>query len=473
MGIVQFVVPRPLPDRATACAYMAGSDDVPWATRLSMHQSRLLVERATHEPGRLILPWPVSDVGTLALATTSLRPSDQPYHLTLELARGQMARVHGALGSLRSDESLPVDWSERWQRLLDQMAAAVVAQRDIHQCDQLAQPVIDRAVSLGEEIALARPAADGARPSGRAPLQLGLFVENPHQVRAARRATEKRISTFRAEPSWNDVQPESDQWLWPSFDRLVDGIRGRGKTLVLGPVLPFDRDRLPDWLYLWTGDVDAITSFVVAYVEALVRRYRGVARLWLCGGEFPVGRELGLEEDQALQVAVAAIETVRRLDPDTPCVPLFPQPWGESLGHRGWDLTPLQVAMILMRADLGLAGIALQLDLKLAPDKTLPRELIEVARFLERWARWNKPLIVTLRARTTSDGPSEPGMSDLLALPYVERLCRLCAGRRSVQAILWEQWQDKPDDPAGLVDAQENAKPVLHALLRATGGPAE
>ena len=65
------------------------------------------------------------------------------------------------------------------------------------------------------------------------------------------------------------------------------------------------------------------------------------------------GHALGLDEEARLQVAAKAITTVRELDPTTPLVVTFDQPWAEYLASEQLDLAPLHFADALVRADLG------------------------------------------------------------------------------------------------------------------------
>ena len=64
------------------------------------------------------------------------------------------------------------------------------------------------------------------------------------------------------------------------------------------------------------------------------------------------GHALGLGEEARLQLAAKAIAVVRQLDPTTPLVVTFDQPWAEYLATEQLDLAPMHFADALVRADL-------------------------------------------------------------------------------------------------------------------------
>ena len=75
-----------------------------------------------------------------------------------------------------------------------------------------------------------------------------------------------------------------------------------------------------------------------------------------------------------MQLAVAVLETMRKLDPDTPAMICFDQPWGEYLRRSEFALSPLHFADALVRAGLQLGGIGLEINLGYYPAGTWPAQ---------------------------------------------------------------------------------------------------
>ena len=92
------------------------------------------------------------------------------------------------------------------------------------------------------------------------------------------------------------------------------------------------------------------------------------------------------------------VELVRSLDPDTPALVSFDQPWAEYMRQRESDFPPLHFADALIRAGLGLAGLMLEINVGYSPGGTLPRHPLEFSRLLDAWSLLGLPLWLSLCA---------------------------------------------------------------------------
>src|ERR1700756_3822418 len=95
MGLTRFMVPRRenLPPQAAELAYQSGLDDIPWLTHVTEEENGLVVERAVSESGSLHILWNVAGRGQVVLATATLIEREEPYNLSVELARGTVNRL--------------------------------------------------------------------------------------------------------------------------------------------------------------------------------------------------------------------------------------------------------------------------------------------------------------------------------------------------------------------------------------------
>ena len=160
--------------------------------------------------------------------------------------------------------------------------------------------------------------------------------------------------------------------------------------------MQIDRSAVPDWLYLWEGDDEAVVKFAADYVSAAVTRYRGKVHLWQCAARLNVSDVLGLSEEQRLRLVVIAVEAVRQADPRMPVVLVIDQPCAEFMGERECDLSPLHFADALVRAEIGLSAIGLEINLGYWPGGTALRDVLELGRQIDRWSLLGMPLLITL-----------------------------------------------------------------------------
>src|SRR5262249_20935474 len=108
------------------------------------------------------------------------------------------------------------------------------------------------------------------------------------------------------------------------------------------------------------------------------------------------GRVLALNEEQRLQIAARAISKVKELDPSTPMIATFDQPWAEYLATEKLDLAPLHFADALVRGDLGLSGLGLEINVGYHPGATAPRTPLAFSRLVDTWSLLELPLVISL-----------------------------------------------------------------------------
>ena len=216
------------------------------------------------------------------------------------------------------------------------------------------------------------------------------------------------------------------------------------------------------------------------FVEAVVSRYQDQVDVWLCAGRVNFGDELALSEEQKLAMAVRTIEVIKACDAITPVVICFDQPWAEYMSHHRLELSPLHFADALVRGELGLTGLGLEINLGYFPGGTLFRDTLEFSTQIDRWTYLGIPLLIML-SMPSSDQPdpkarfkAQPvdcsipgGLTPEVQKHWVEQYVPLVLSKIPVQIILWNQLSDAlPHDFAhgGLFDAKGQPKPALEAL---------
>jgi hypothetical protein len=107
---------------------------------------------------------------------------------------------------------------------------------------------------------------------------------------------------------------------------------------------------------------------------------------------------------------------------------------------------------------------------------------MDTSRLLDRWSQIGVPLMVFLSAPSSMGAdamarhPAHPlvdlrsgGITPAWQQEVVERLFPVFLAKHTVQAVVWDHWQDNQPHElscAGLVDASNRAKPSLEALAK-------
>jgi hypothetical protein len=248
-----------------------------------------------------------------------------------------------------------------------------------------------------------------------------------------------------------------------------------------GPLLQIDKWSLPDWMYLWgEGDEENFRSCVAEHIQAVVERYRGKVQLWQCAAGLNIDNDFAHSEEERLRAAVLSIQTIRSVDPRAPVVITIDQPWGSFMSREECDLSPMHFADALVRADLGLSGIGLEINFGYAPSGTEPRDAVEFGRQMDRWSTLGLPLLVTLTAPSaaSADPQAHPGvrplryagseeLSGAVQRAWGQKFLGVLLAKQPVQGIVWNQLLDSQPHAfphGGLFDVQDQAKPVLELL---------
>jgi hypothetical protein len=461
---------------------LAGAEGIPWECRTEIADELMVIERDTKESGYLYFPWIVAGRGQVQLCSGSLVERPKPYNLPVELARGTLNRLRNqAWGWQSAGMAIPPDFQEALSSAQSAFALAATSQAQPAAAGDYADDAIRQGLEAGEMLAReftqqvlavrkAQQVASGTLLGAR--LQDALDGEAADRFQAA-------CNLAVISPHWPEVEAEEGTYDWTTTDRIVQWCQEHSVRVCMGPLLLMDKHALPDWLFL-NDDFDEVQTSVLGFVSAVVNRYRGKVQLWHVAGRMNDDGAFNYSEEQRLRLVVEAVDRVRSLEARTPLVVSFNQPWGESIAHRDQELTPLHFADTLVRGELGLSGVGLEINYGYWPGGTLPRDPLEMSRLIDRWTQLGVPLMVFLSAPSSlvedphARHPSRPlpylragGITPAWQNGVVEWLLPLLLAKQPVQAIVWDHWQDNVDHElpaAGLLDHEGKPKPALQTL---------
>lgn len=478
MGLIRFLIPRRQRISAAAIeqAYLTGMDEVPWACRVTATDTELLVDRQVDDSGCLHIPWHVEGYGDTTLATATLMVRDRPYVLDVELARGTINRVRNRLAEWAAHNvKVPAELQAEVNECVAMFSRAVVEHNDIAVAADVAQQTLAKILPLTTVIAKTfADAIINTRRKGNSKLTtlLGADLGTKLLDEKAARNFLSGFNTAVVPMAWPNIEAQEGKKDWTLTDAQVDWCSNHGLRVCSGPLLKFDRSSVPDWLYLWEGDEETILSFMIEHVREKVTRYRQRVHVWQCASRLITGELLGLTQEQRMRMTIQAIEIARQLDPQTPVVATFDQPWGEHAAQHAMDI-PLHFADVLIRSNIGLAGIGLEINLGYYPGGTLHRNAMEFSRQIDRWAMLGLPMMVALTVPSDNSLDKGARRPDQLSpgswnpqrqAEWIRDFLPIILSKPSVQAVVWNQLRDdEPHDFAhgGLLGTEGQVKEAL------------
>lgn len=475
-------------DRISADAlkriYVAGTEEIPWSTRSTWEGNELVVERTVDDSGSLYVPWHIDGQGQIMLSTATLMERSRPYWLEVELARGLIQRIRNRLFIWEwLGLKTPAELQQQLQQATREFSRAATSQSRPAEAAASADRAIALALSVSEKLAASYAQQTIANRQRQTPastlLGVSLGPETP-DVRMRRQLVEA-CNIIQLPVAWRAIEVREGKRAWKHTDEQLAWCQTAGLKVAAGPLLKLNDQGVPDWMYLWEGDYDNLARLMLEHVQDVVTRYAGRVHLWHVASRINSGRLLSLGEEQRLQLVAQALQLVRQIDPRTPTVVSFDQPWAEYLADRDEDLAPLHYADALVRADLGVSGLGLEINAGYHPGGSSHRPTFEFGRLMDQWSHWGLPLMVMLS--TASSKETDPAahkgiIADLPAVAddasidpqrhWAASVMPLLIARTSVQVVLWNQLADhKPHEfpHAGLFDAEKKGKPLL-SLMR-------
>lgn len=481
-------------------AYITGIEGIPWLCEHSISEDQFSIARQIDESGKLNIVWPTRTLGCLSLTTTSLRLTDEPYILSTELARGTVYRLQTQIADWqRVGLRVSDEVTQQSQEALELLLRSLTCSHDRMTQENLAQSCIElslRAImSLSDAFSL--QALEARRNSeGKMATLLGCRVEPSTRLEQVGDAVKTAFNLVSVNASLKELETKTGKADFSSIDPQVEWAIGADQKLCIGPMVDFRDGGLPDWMALLDDGFESVLNSACEHVQRVVERYRGKAHLWNCATGINVPSRLGWNDEESLRMAVALIETVRRTDARSPVLLTVDQPWSEYLRYDAEGVSPVHFADALIRADLGLSGLALELNLDRWPGGSFPRDPIEVNRLIDRWAMLGLPLLIILTSPTGSnhadpccvsawhepeqDDEPAPSADDTLGPGVMqsleeeghvrpETLVRLLLSKPAVHAVVWDTLVDSKapgESRSGLWKSDGKAKPLLATMAK-------
>ena len=476
--------------RVVASIHMVRIDSVPWPARLDRDGNVITLSRNVQPSGYIVAAYPVLGVGEIALRTGTLPESERPYVLAVELARGTLDRLRQQVslweeGGLR----IPAEVKQDVDRAIDRLVEAVLdAQRDPEQRIAAAEEVLE--ISCRAIDRLCREFVDQVRrmrlfEPDTAPL-LGVRVE-PGELAAD--WLDRLLPSFRVVQLSCWSPPPADEPP-PDCDAMRGELDRRQRKTIAGPIWDAGARGLPPPIL----QIPSFEAKRAAAHDHFLRILNSIQRPpdWLlaASGLNGIGNRF-FTFPQQMQVVVDILQLIDDFDRRIPLLISFDQPWGERLAWSVGGAHALQVADLLLRHDVRLSGLGLEVNLDYWPHGSLLRDPLQWLELVDVWSQFGLPLFLFLRAPSgfARDEVVGSGADRTMTIRasveseqvahYLDTVVSLLLLRPTVQAVVWNQYRDAADHPfpaAGLYDRQGDPKPIyywMHSVAESvTGSPA-
>jgi len=479
MGQLRFVTPAPeriTPD-VVRRAYCSSLEGIPWECQSRVENNSLVIDRPSDEAGNLNIPWIVPGHGQLVVTSTSLMQRPEAYQLEVELARGTLNRLRNSISfASLSGWEVPRSITEEMDLAKNMFIRAATSQHMPGQAAKWAEESLTHSIKGANEFGLQRARFllhSRQQQIAKLPTLWAARCESKQLRSRVRKSLHATFNSMCVSMPWKGISTDAGKYRWEALDKQIQWCRRKEMKIIAGPLVHLDQQNVPDWIYLWEDDFAAIRNYYTDYVREVVTRYSNDVDIWNSIANVNVDNCLSLSEEQLLHMAVSTIETIRKHDTRTPLIFTVSQPWGEYLSRSTRDMSPMTFADTLVRSDLGINGIGLEINWGFHDESTLPRDLLELSQHIDRWSHLGLPLVIHLTiadlAEESSDAPSDISNSDdtVSMTSRSRNILTVLTSKPAVQALIWNQLVDsksRSKPAAGLFSVDGKAKPILKDL---------
>lgn len=418
MGAIRFAVhpPERLADWPEVHrAYLSGADGRIFTTRIEVEDNVVTARRSSSESSKLHITCPIPGFGRPVLRTASLPEREQPYHLLVELARGELVQLRNQSATWEhAGMQLPASFGQISLRAHMAFGRAASSQQNAGLAARLAEEALVHVCEASDLLcaSFTQQALLGRlQRYPQLPVSLGCGLMSVPEAGAADLFTAAFNSVTIPVP-WTRIEQDEGEYRWDEIDRAVEWAEQHRLIIRGGPLVDLGPRGLPEWLSRWEHDIFNLQSFVCDFVETAMSRYVGRIRLWDVVARLNTGGALTLNEETRLSLAARVLEVARQVDEEAQLILRIDQPWGEYQARGQHRLSPLQLVDALIRSGVGLAGINLEIAMGYGPRGTPYRGLLEFTRLIDLWSTLGVPLHVTL-ASPSGAGVDPQAMADL------------------------------------------------------------
>ena len=456
-------------------AYLVGVDGVPARGELRIDENLIACEPRSQEALGLSVQWPLGPRGATQLQTTRLPPREEPYNLHIELARHRLMAV-----SVKREEWGLYDYPglEHTNAQLEKSRALFVAAleqvEDPPAAARLADDALSLAIEASEEmcrfhasIFLSRRRQNG----GLAGQRLGLCSVPDTPTETLLPEVVQALDFVRVPFIWRDIQPTEKT---PGYDRIdawVAACRTAHLALRGGPLLNFGIQFVPDWMYQWENDYEAIVGFVREHIDRTVRRYAGQIDTWVVASGLHADTVFPFTFEQIIDLTRLAVNVTKRAAPRARVVLDLTQPWGEYFARNPRTAPPLLYAEMATQSGIPFDAFGVQFVFGLDSDGYHLRDMFQISTLIDRLASLGKPLHITAAAvpsDATLAGCPNCTWDEQGQAAWVGLLGEIALSKPYVESVCFETLSDgwcTGVPSGGILRADGSPKPALARLI--------
>ncbi len=382
-----------------AGAYLFGSDGIPVRADLTFANGQITCVKRVAGASGLAIMWEAGSSGRFLLPTTRLPDRGRLYNLNVELARAQMMRI----AQKREDWGL-FDYpdAEKLNREFDEIRAVFIRSLQAPtpaEASLLANEALAGGVTLGEKMALfhadvllgRRKNVSVSGMSGGFGCRVDLLSTKEEYAARLR----DNFDFIHIPTPWKLTEPKERQHQYGQIDTWVNWAVRTRKPIHAGPLLSFEPEKIPEWLFIWEHDYEALRDLIYEHIQRIVTRYEKQVRMWTVVSGLHAYNSFNFSFEQLMELTRMSCLLVKKLSPRSQVMIELVMPWGEYYARNNRTIPPLLYADMAVQGGVKFDAFGLQLYMGVPVDGYYVRDLMQASSLLDEFVSFSKPLHIT------------------------------------------------------------------------------
>ncbi len=472
-------------------AYLIGNDNNATRGKITFEEGILYIEKREAGSIALALQQEVSGKSSFTLRTCMLPERNEPYLLNLELARHRIMMIYNKLedwGMFDFDQnSEPMELFEKSKILF--FEAISLQTSDPSQAENIAKQALEHALDASESLSIIH--ADillkrRIKTENCPEYPVGCGVNLGHSSERLLSGVSTNFDFITLPMTWHKLVPDEGEYDWSITDKWIEWAKTNDMQIVTGPLISFDHDSIPNWLYMWEHDYETVRDLVYEHIQRVVTRYGSHITTWNIASGLHVNSNFSFSFDQLMDLSRMGAILVKKIQPDAKVVIEVTQPFGEYYSTSPRSVPPLLYSDLLVQGSVGFDAFSIKIIMGQAVSGQYTRDLLQLSNIIDRFANFNKKVRITIAA------PSEPVTQAMIRLPqsgenvdpdcgywkrpwdqetqsqWLEAVCRIAMSKPYVESVNWHNLMDSPqiDLPlSGLITEAMDPKVSYRTLV--------
>ncbi|MGB0715972.1 MAG: endo-1,4-beta-xylanase [Phycisphaerae bacterium] len=428
-------------------AYLIGSDDVPLRAELGYRNGTITCKKRSAGPAGLAILWPVEGVGEVMVETVRLTERDRPYVLELELARGRLMHIAKKL-----EEWGLIDYegtAELMEAVTDARMTLVEALKadTTEEAAALGSKALSKAVVASEALSQfhAQVFLDRRRQANSfRRLVTGCRIDLDDAVELAPKYLTESTDFVTVPICWREIEPNEQSFNWRPLDAWVEALHKLRIPMKGSALLSFQESNVPDWLYFWEHDFDAIRDLAFEHIRRVINRYGQYIQMWDVISGIHATNCFTFNFEQLIELTRMAAALTKQVAPKSMAILELIAPWGEYYARNQRTIPPQLYAEMAVQSGVNFDAFGLQFLMGAPTDGCHVRDMFKISSLIDDFAKTGKTLHITgIQAPShTADGEKHGGYwrspwSESVQAEWAGRFLEVAMSKTFVDSVCW------------------------------------